>query len=220
MRIILLGPPGAGKGTQAVELSKKVGLIHISTGDLFREALKKGTPVGLIAKGFMEKGELVPDKTVRDIVVERIENDDCQKGFLLDGFPRTIIQAQMLDETLIQKKIKIDLVLNIEATKETVISRLTGRRICRTCGANYHVINIPPKEQGICDQCGGGLYQRDDDKEETILRRLDIYESQTKALIEYYNNQGILCVVDGNVAREKTFNEMLKSIETLNISKS
>ncbi|MDP8218530.1 MAG: adenylate kinase [Candidatus Theseobacter exili] len=220
MRIILLGPPGAGKGTQAVELSKKVGLIHISTGDLFREALKKETPVGLIAKGFMEKGELVPDKTVRDIVVERIEKEDCQKGFLLDGFPRTIVQAQMLDKTLMQKKIKIDLVLNIEATKETVISRLTGRRICRTCGANYHVINIPPKEQGICDQCGGELYQRDDDKEETILRRLDIYESQTKALIEYYINQGTLCVVDGNAAREKTFNEMLKAIETLTISKS
>ena len=215
MRIILLGPPGAGKGTQAVDLIKKLNIVHISTGDLFRDALKNETPVGLKAKGYMEKGELVPDEIVTDMVAERIDNEDCKSGYLLDGFPRTLNQATMLESVLNKLNEKVDVVLNIEASHDTVLGRLTGRRICKNCGANYHVTNIPPKEPGVCDKCGGELYQRKDDTEETILRRLEVYEAQTKALIDYYADKDLLKVVDGNEAREETFEQMLKQIASI-----
>ena len=213
MRVILLGPPGAGKGTQAAAIAEKVGIPHISTGDMFRAALKKGTPVGLEAKKYMDSGELVPDDVVVALVRERISQPDCANGFLLDGFPRTIVQAQKLDETLVNDNLKIDLVINLQCDDKTVLSRLTGRRVCRKCGAIYHIENMPPKVDGICDKCGGELYQRDDDKADTILNRLDVYRKSTEALIEYYRQKDLLKDVDANLPREETLNAMLALIK-------
>ena len=213
MRVILLGPPGAGKGTQAAAIAEKVGIPHISTGDMFRAALKQGTPVGLEAKKYMDSGELVPDDVVVALVRERITQDDCKNGFLLDGFPRTIVQAQKLDETLENDGLKIDLVINLKCDDKTVLARLTGRRVCRKCGAIYHIENMPPKVDGICDKCGGELYQRDDDKADTILNRLDVYKKSTEALIEYYRQKDLLKDVDANLPREETLNAMLALIK-------
>ena len=213
MRIILLGPPGAGKGTQAASIAEKVGIPHISTGDMFRAALKKGTPLGLEAKKYMDSGELVPDDLVVAMVKDRITQPDCKDGFLLDGFPRTIVQAQKLDETLVNDGLKIDLVINLQCDDKTVLSRLTGRRVCRKCGAIYHIENMPPKHPGICDKCGGELYQRDDDKADTILNRLDVYRKSTEALIDYYRNKDLLKDVDANLPREETLNAMLALIK-------
>lgn len=213
MRVILLGPPGAGKGTQAASIAKEVGIPHISTGEMFRASLKEGTPLGLEAKKYMDSGELVPDDVVVGMVRERIQQPDCKEGFLLDGFPRTIIQAQKLDETLENDGLNMDLVVNLVCNDKTVLSRLTGRRVCRNCGAIYHVENMPSKQSGICDECGGELYQRDDDKADTILNRLEVYRNSTEALIDYYRQKDLLKDVDANAQREKTLNAMLALIK-------
>jgi adenylate kinase len=190
MNIILLGPPGAGKGTQAKRLIDKYGIPQISTGDMLRAALKAGTPLGLEAKKFMDQGALVPDSVVIGLVKERIQKDDCRSGYMLDGFPRNVSQAETLDKMLGELGQKIDHVVNIDVPKEELIGRLTGRRTCRNCGAGFHVMFDPPKATGVCDKCSGELYQRDDDNETTVKSRLDVYDNQTKPLTDYYQKQG------------------------------
>ena len=197
MNIILLGPPGAGKGTQAKMLIDEYQIPQISTGDILRAAVKEGTPLGKEAKSYMDKGALVPDSVVIGIVEERIQEPDCKKGYMLDGFPRTVPQAKALDEMLSKLSAKIDHVVSIEVANEELVKRLTGRRTCRECGAGYHVMFDPPKVEGVCDKCGGELYQRDDDNEATVSSRLDVYESQTLPLIDYYKVQGKIRPIDG-----------------------
>jgi adenylate kinase len=197
MNIILLGPPGAGKGTQAKMLVEKYQIPQISTGDILRAAVKEGSPLGKEAKACMDKGELVPDSVVIGIVEERIQQPDCTKGYMLDGFPRTVPQAEALDEMLQKLNSQIDHVVSIEVANEELVGRLTGRRTCRECGAGFHVMFDPPKEEGACDKCGGELYQRDDDNVETVTARLQVYESQTLPLIDYYNKQGKIRPIDG-----------------------
>jgi adenylate kinase len=197
MRLILLGPPGAGKGTQAVGIVKAFGIPHISTGDIFRKNLKEGTELGVRAKSFMDKGLLVPDELVVEIVEDRLKENDCEEGFLLDGFPRTLVQAKELDVVLGRMNISMDNVVNIEVDKSILIGRAVGRRICRGCGATYHVEFNPSAKDGVCDLCGGELYQRSDDNEETVSKRIQVYVDQTQPLIEYYSNQGILIDIDG-----------------------
>jgi len=198
LKLVLLGPPGAGKGTQAKVLSKEYGIPHISTGDILRESVKAQTPIGLKAKGYMEKGELVPDDIVIEMVAQRVAKEDCKNGFMLDGFPRTAAQARSLDSMLGQLNRPIDLVLYFKTSQETIIQRLSGRRVCKNCGENYHIKNIPPKVAGKCDKCGGELYQRADDKEETILNRIKVYENTVPEIIEYYEGKGILRTVSGD----------------------
>lgn len=197
MNIILLGPPGAGKGTQAKMLIDRYEIPQISTGDILRAAVKEGTALGKEAKSYMDKGALVPDSVVIGIVEERIQQPDCQKGYMLDGFPRTVPQAEALDEMLNKLSAQIDHVVSIEVANEELVKRLTGRRTCRECGAGYHVMFDPPKEEGVCDKCGGELYQRDDDNEETVSSRLNVYESQTLPLIDYYKAQEKIRPIDG-----------------------
>ncbi len=197
MNIILLGPPGAGKGTQAKMLVDKYKMPQISTGDILRAAVKEGTPLGKEAKSYMDKGQLVPDSVVIGIVEDRIQQPDCRNGYMLDGFPRTVPQAEALDEMLRKRKAKIDHVVSVEVAGDELVKRLTGRRTCRECGAGVHVHFDPPKKAGTCDKCGGELYQRDDDNEKTVTARLQVYESQTLPLIEYYKRQGKLRSVDG-----------------------
>jgi adenylate kinase len=197
MNIILLGPPGAGKGTQAKMLIDQYQIPQISTGDILRAAVKEGTPLGEEAKNFMDKGELVPDSVVIGIVEERIQEPDCTKGYMLDGFPRTVPQAEALDGMLSKLSAEIDHVVSIEVANDELVKRLTGRRTCRECGAGYHVMFDPPKVEGVCDKCGGELYQRDDDNEETVRSRLNVYESQTLPLIDYYKVQGKIRPIDG-----------------------
>ncbi len=205
MNLVLLGPPGAGKGTQAAKIIEKYGIPHISTGDILRSNIKEGTPFGKKAKEYMDKGELVPDSLVIEIAKERLDRDDCREGFLLDGFPRTVTQAKALDDHLAVKDKKIDHVLDIKVEKEELISRLTGRRVCRNCGATYHAVNIPPKEEGICDICGGELYQRADDNRETVENRIEVYKTQTAPLIDYYEKQGNIKHFDGSIGLENLF---------------
>jgi len=197
MNIILLGPPGAGKGTQAKMLIDKYQIPQISTGDILRAAVKEGTPLGKEAKSYMDKGGLVPDSVVIGIVEERIQEPDCVKGYMLDGFPRTVPQAEALDGMLSNLSAQIDHVVSIEVASEELIKRLTGRRTCRECGAGYHVMFDPPKAEGVCNKCGGDLYQRDDDNEGTVKSRLDVYDSQTLPLIDYYKVQGKIRPIDG-----------------------
>lgn len=205
MKIVLLGPPGAGKGTQGVVLSKNYGIAHISTGDILREAVKKGTPLGKKALSFMNKGELVPDEIVTGIVVERLGREDAKKGFILDGFPRTLKQGEDLDGALKKLSMALDVVLYFEIPEAAAIERLTGRRVCKKCGANYHIKNIPPKKAGICDKCGTELFQRPDDTIETVKNRLKVYEAQTQPLIDYYTKQGILKKVSGALSVDELF---------------
>lgn len=197
MNIILLGPPGAGKGTQAKMLIDQYQIPQISTGDILRAAVKEGTSLGKEAKSFMDKGELVPDSVVIGIVEERIQEPDCTKGYMLDGFPRTVPQAEALDGMLGKLNAEIDHVVSIEVANDELVKRLTGRRTCRECGAGYHVMFDPPKVEGVCDKCGGELYQRDDDNEDTVRSRLNVYESQTLPLIDYYKVQGKIRPIDG-----------------------
>ncbi|UCE84176.1 MAG: adenylate kinase [Deltaproteobacteria bacterium] len=197
MNIILLGPPGAGKGTQAKMLVDQYQIPQISTGDILRAAVKEGTQLGKEAKSYMDKGELVPDSVVIGIVEERIKEPDCAKGYMLDGFPRTVPQAEALDGMLQNLSSMIDHVVSIEVGKEELVKRLTGRRTCRECGAGYHVMFDPPKTEDVCDKCGGELYQRDDDNVETVTSRLEVYEAQTLPLIGYYKTQGKVRPIDG-----------------------
>jgi adenylate kinase len=197
MNIILLGPPGAGKGTQAKRLIDQYHIPQVSTGDMLREALKEGTPLGLEAKKYMDQGALVPDSVVIGLVKERIQKSDAKNGYMLDGFPRTVAQAQALDGILGDLSQKIDHVVSVEVPNSELMGRLTGRRTCRQCGAGFHVIFDPPKAEGKCDKCGGELYQRSDDNETTVKSRLDTYEAQTKPLIDYYEDQGKLRHIDG-----------------------
>lgn len=197
MKLILLGPPGAGKGTQAKMLTERFGIPQISTGDILRAAVKDGTPMGLKAKTFMDAGALVPDSVVVGIVQERLQKDDCRPGFILDGFPRTEAQADALGETLIALGKELDAVVSLVVDVEALVERLTGRRTCRQCGRGYHLRFDPPKRSGFCDACDGELYQRDDDREETIRHRLGVYAAQTSPLIAYYAARGQLRTVDG-----------------------
>ncbi|MBO4553574.1 adenylate kinase [bacterium] len=204
MRVVLLGPPGAGKGTHAGVVTETCKIPHISTGDMFRSAIKNGTPVGLEAKSYMDKGELVPDSVVCKMVEERISEADCSNGFLLDGFPRTMAQAKALDAALAAKGQKIDLVINLQCSDEVVLGRLTTRRVCRTCGAIYNVNSKPPKVEGVCDVDGGEVYQRSDDTVETITNRLSVYKAQTAELIDYYRGNGVLKDVKADVDKNET----------------
>ena len=197
MKLILLGPPGCGKGTQAKLLIDTYRIPQISTGDILREAVRKGSPLGLEAKTYMDKGLLVPDSLVIKIIEERLGQSDCEHGFVLDGFPRTVAQAEALDTTLAQREVAIEHVLSIEVDEGALIKRLTGRRSCRRCGESFHIVFNSPKKDGVCDKCQGELYQRDDDKEETIRNRLQVYQSQTAPLINFYKRKGILRSIDG-----------------------
>lgn len=210
MKIVLLGPPGAGKGTQSIVLSKEYSIPHISTGDILRESVKKALPLGLKAKSYMDKGELVPDEIVTGIVVERLKNADTKKGYILDGFPRTVKQAEDLDLALKTAGSSIDMAVYFETSEATAIERLSGRRVCKACGFNYHMKNIPPKKEGVCDKCGNELFQRPDDKEDTVRNRLKVYESQTKPLIEYYTNRGIIKKVSGDLGVGELFKVLSK----------
>ena len=208
MNLILLGGPGAGKGTQAKLIVEEYKIPQISTGDMLREAVKQGTELGKKAKEYMDKGELVPDEIVIGIVRERIKQPDCEKGFILDGFPRTITQAEALDKMLDEIDKKIDAVVNIHVPEEEIVKRIVNRRTCKKCGAIYHLIYSPPKEPNKCDKCGGELYQRDDDKEETVRERLRVYKQQTEPLIEYYEKKRILYNVDGTKDINGVFEEV------------
>ena len=208
--VILLGAPGAGKGTIAEGLKAASRLIHVSTGDMLRDAVKKGTAIGKQAEGYMKRGELVPDEVIIRLVESRLEAGDKDAAYMFDGFPRTLQQARLLDECLGRHGGKVDKVFLLDAPRDVLISRLTGRRICRKCGANYHLINIPPKHEGICDACGGELYQRPDDCEATILNRLDVYSRQTEALISYYEKKETLIRLDSARARQVVIAEILR----------
>ncbi len=213
MRIILLGPPGAGKGTQAKDLVTKYGIPQISTGDILRKNLADKTPLGLEAKKYMDKGELVPDSVVVGIVKERLKEDDCKKGYILDGFPRTVPQAEALDAALADMKTPIGKVLSIEVPDSELVKRLGGRRTCRSCQAGYHVMFKPSKKEGVCDSCGGELYQRDDDKEEAIKNRLKVYVASTAPLVGYYKNKGMLATIDGVGDMKVILDRMVKALK-------
>lgn len=213
MDLILLGPPGAGKGTQAKMMADRWEIPQISTGDILREAVKEGRPLGLEAKGFMDRGELVPDRVVIGIIGERLEEKDAAGGFILDGFPRTIPQAEALQEILTDLGRKVSCVLSIEVEEEKLVVRLTGRRICRNCGQSYHLVFNPPARDGICGRCGGELYQRDDDKEETIRQRLAVYWEQTQPLVAFYERKNLLKRIDGSDSKEKILSRIVEVVE-------
>ena len=206
----MLGAPGAGKGTQAKMIASSYGLPHVSTGDIFRANVKGGTPLGLEAKTYMDKGELVPDELTVRILLDRVAQDDCKNGYVLDGFPRTIPQAEVLDAELAKLGEKIDYAIDVEVPDENIVKRMSGRRACVNCGATYHIVHIPPKKEGICDACGSELILRDDDKEETVKNRLAIYHQQTQPLIDFYSNKGVLKEVDGTKDSAEVFEDIKK----------
>lgn len=214
-RIVLLGPPGAGKGTHAKILSERYEIPHISTGDLLRSQIQEGTALGKRAKSFIDSGKLVPDDLVVDMVRERLQEPDANKGFILDGFPRTVEQAKALDETLLKHKTPLNLVLEFDTSEKVIIDRLSGRRTCSNCNANYHIRNIPPKREGICNVCGKPLVQRKDDEPETIKKRLKVYEDQTAPLIEFYKKRNLLRAVNGNLEVEPLQEELTQSFQSL-----
>ncbi|MEW6426019.1 MAG: adenylate kinase [Bacillota bacterium] len=213
MNLLIMGPPGAGKGTQAEVLVKELAITHISTGDMFRNAIKEGTEMGKKAKEYMDRGELVPDEVVVGMVKDRLSQPDCAKGFLLDGFPRTLPQARALDETLQSMGIKLDGVINIDVPRERLMARLTGRRVCKNCGASYHILFNPPQTPGKCNACGGELYQRSDDNEEAVANRLDVYAAQTQPLIDYYKEKGLLKNINGDQEIGKVLADILASLK-------
>lgn len=212
LNIVLLGPPGAGKGTQAERIVEKYGIPQISTGDIFRANIKEGTELGKKAKGYMDKGELVPDELVVDLVKDRLEKDDCKNGFMLDGFPRTVFQAEELDNIMSEKGIGINKVLNIDVESDKLIDRISGRRVCKACGATYNIVSKPTAKEGICDNCGGEVYQRADDTKETVKNRISVYFSQTAPLIDYYQKSGVLVSVNGDQPIDAVFSEIVKSL--------
>lgn len=212
MRLILLGAPGAGKGTQAVMLSEKLNVPHISTGDIFRSNIKNGTELGRKAKEFIDKGMLVPDEVTIGIVKSRLQEDDCKNGFILDGFPRTIPQAEYLDAALESMSVELDAVVNIHVPDETIIERMSGRRVCPGCGASYHVVSNPTKEKDICDKCKTAVIQRADDAEETVISRLKTYHDQTEPLIDYYGKKGKVKTIEGRQSIENTAKSVLKAL--------
>ena len=205
MKIIMLGAPGAGKGTQAKKIAEKYQIPHISTGDIFRANIKGGTELGMKAKTFMDQGLLVPDELTCDLVMDRIQQEDCANGFVLDGFPRTIPQAESLTKALAERGEKVDYAINVDVPDENIINRMSGRRACLGCGATYHITFNPPVKEGICDTCGQELVLRDDDKPETVKKRLDVYHQQTQPLIDYYKNAEVLAEVDGTQPMDAVF---------------
>lgn len=213
LKVIMLGAPGAGKGTQAKRIADKWKIPHISTGDIFRANIKNGTELGNKAKKFMDQGLLVPDELVVDLVVDRVKQNDCKNGYVLDGFPRTIPQARALDEALDIVGEKIDYAINVEVPDDNIINRMSGRRACLNCGATYHLVHIPPKVEGICDKCGSALVLRDDDKPETVKKRLLVYHEQTWPLIEHYKTGKVLVEVDGTRDMEDVFQAIVKVLE-------
>jgi adenylate kinase len=213
MHIIMLGAPGAGKGTQADILSQKMNLSHIASGDLFRQALEERTEVGLLAKSYMDKGELVPDEVAIKMILERINQPDCSSGCLLDGFPRTLHQAEVLDKAFREQGKTIDKAIYIEVPNEELVKRLSGRRLCRVCQTPYHIISSPPKTPGKCDKCGGELYQRSDDKEETVKERLSIFFAQTIPILDYYKKQSKLIRVNGNLGIQEVAREIISALK-------
>lgn len=215
MRIVLVGPPGAGKGTQARVLQGTFGVPQISTGDLLREAVRSGTALGKRAQAFMDKGELVPDQLVTDLVAERIQKPDCGPGFLLDGFPRTIVQADALDKELEQQKSRLDAVVSVIVPRQDLVARLSGRWVCRSCQAMYHEIFNPSKKTGVCDTCQGELYQRSDDKSETVNARLEVYERSTAPLLSYYRDRALLHDADGTGKPEDVSKRIVKTLKSL-----
>ena len=210
MKIIMLGAPGAGKGTQAKLIAEKYGVPHISTGDIFRANIKNGTELGKEAKEYMDKGLLVPDELTVRLLLDRVAQDDCKNGYVLDGFPRTIPQAEVLDKKLTKLGDSVDFAVDVDVPDENIIRRMSGRRACLNCGATYHIVNIPPKKEGICDVCGSELVLRDDDQPETVKNRLKVYHEQTQPLIEYYTAKGVLRTVDGTLPMEEVFDAIVK----------
>ena len=210
MKILIMGRPGAGKGTQAANIKEYYHIPHISTGDIFRANIKEGTELGKKAKEYMDQGLLVPDELTTNLVTDRVQQPDCEKGYVLDGFPRTIPQAESLDAALAKMGQKVDYAINVEVPDENIINRMSGRRACVGCGATYHIVYAPTKEEGVCDKCGGSLILRDDDKPETVLKRLGVYHEQTQPLIDYYNQAGILKEVDGTIDINDVFAEIVK----------
>ena len=213
MRIILLGPPGAGKGTQAAFIKNAYQIPHISTGDMFRAAISEQTELGMLAKSYIDNGQLVPDSVTIALVKDRLSKEDCANGFMLDGFPRTVFQAEELDKILSELKIHLDAAVTINVDFELLIERIIGRRVCKKCGSGYHVTNLKPQKEGICDQCGSELIQRKDDTYETVAKRLEVYTNQTKPLIEYYKAKGIIKNIDGDQDINKVFEDIKLVLE-------
>ena len=212
MRLSLLGPPGAGKGTQASSIVAEYGITHISTGDIFRHNIKNETELGKKVKSYLDKGQLVPDELTIDLVWDRLSKDDCKKGFLLDGFPRTINQAEALQKGLEERGLKLDKVINIDVDKNILVKRLSGRRVCKNCGETYHIDNKPTLKDGVCDKCSGEVIQRADDNEKTVLDRIEVYEKQTFPLIDFYKNLGLILTVDGTLSIEDVFSQIKESL--------
>ena len=210
MKIIMLGAPGAGKGTQAKMIAEKYGIPHISTGDIFRANIKNATELGMEAKKYMDEGKLVPDELTVKILLDRVAQDDCKNGYVLDGFPRTIPQAEVLTAALEKMNDAVDFAIDVNVPDENIVNRMSGRRACLTCGATYHIVHIPPKQEGICDKCGSALVLRDDDKPETVLNRLKVYHDQTQPLIDYYTEKGILKTVDGTKDMQEVFEQIVR----------
>lgn len=213
MKIIMLGAPGAGKGTQAQMIANKYKVPHISTGDIFRANIKNGTELGMEAKKYMDQGLLVPDELTVKILLDRVAKEDCKDGYVLDGFPRTIPQAEVLDKALAERGESIDYAVDVDVPDENIVKRMSGRRACLSCGATFHLEHVPPKEEGICDRCGKELVLRDDDKEETVLNRLKVYHDQTQPLIQFYKNKGVMQAVDGTKSMQEVFDAIVAILE-------
>lgn len=218
MRLVIIGAPGAGKGTQSVRICEYFKIPHLSTGDIFRKHIKQQTQMGKQVELLISQGKLVPDDITMNVVKEKLREDECNNGFLMDGFPRTVKQARFLDEILAEKNWKIDFAINLVVDDALIIRRMSGRRVCVGCGSSYHIVTVPPKNEGICDRCDGELIQRPDDEENTVMQRLDVYNTQTGPIIEFYRKSGVLLEVDGKDGVEETTNEIFRNLGVLNAS--